>query len=75
MAGRINDTPVDVSVVFQPTSMRSQDILALRVGDVIALDHPADSLLTATVDDVPLFAVRPARKGKRVAAQVVAPIR
>ncbi|MDQ2678149.1 MAG: flagellar motor switch protein FliM [Actinomycetota bacterium] len=75
VAGRINDAPVEVSVVFQPTSMRSQDILALRVGDVLTLEHPADALLTATVDDVPLFAVRPARKGKRVAAQVVAPIR
>lgn len=75
VAGRINDAPVEVSVVFQPTRMRSQDILALRVGDVVTLEHPAEALLTATVDDVPLLAVRPARKGKRVAAQVVAPIR
>lgn len=74
VAGRINDTPVEVAVVFRPTSLRSQDILGLRVGDVLSLEHPADALLTATVDDVPLFAVRPARKGKRVAAQVVAHI-
>ncbi len=75
LAGRLNDAPVDVAVVFQSTSMRSQDILGLRAGDVITLEHPVDELLTATVDDVALFAVRPARKGKRVAAQVVAPIR
>ncbi len=71
LAGRITEVPVDVSVVFEPTAMRSRDILALRAGDVLTLEHPAGALLTANVDGVPLFTVRPARKGKRVAAQVV----
>ncbi|MHB1137598.1 MAG: flagellar motor switch protein FliM [Microthrixaceae bacterium] len=71
LAGRITEVPVDVSVVFEPTSMRSREILALRTGDILTLEHPAGALLTANVDGVPLFTVRPARKGKRVAAQVV----
>lgn len=71
LAGRITEVPVEVSVVFEPTSMRSREILALRAGDILTLEHPADALLTANVDGVPLFTVRPARKGKRVAAQVV----
>ena len=75
VAGRINDTPIELAVVFRSTSMRGQDVLGLRAGDVLHLDHPADALLTATVDDVPLFTVRPAHKGKRVAAQVVAAVR
>jgi flagellar motor switch protein FliM len=71
LAGRITEVPVELSVVFEPTSMRSREILALQAGDILTLEHPADALLTANVDGVPLFTVRPARKGKRVAAQVV----
>lgn len=74
VAERLNDAPVDVAVVFRPSTMRSQEILGLRAGDVLSLEHPAQELLTATVDGVALFAVRPARKGKRVAAHVVAPV-
>jgi flagellar motor switch protein FliM len=71
LAGCITEVPVELSVVFEPTTMRSHEILALRAGDILTLEHPADALLTANVDGVPLFTVRPARKGKRVAAQVV----
>ncbi len=71
LAGRITEVPVEVSVVFEPTAMRSREILSLQAGDILTLEHPADALLTSNVDGVPLFTVRPARKGKRVAAQVV----
>jgi flagellar motor switch protein FliM len=71
LAGRICDATVECSVQFQPATLRSHEILGLRVGDIVNLSHPHDALLTATVDGVPLFHVRPVRKGKRVAAQVV----
>lgn len=74
LAGRLHDVPVDFSVAFQPVSMRSREILGLQVGDILTLNHPSDELLTANVDNVSLFTIRPARKGKKVAAQVVAPI-
>lgn len=75
LAGRLHEVPVDLSIVFEPVTIRSRDILSLRPGDVLTLGHPASENLTATVDGVPLFEVRPARKGKRLAAQLVAPIR
>lgn len=74
LAGRICEATVECSVQFEPTNMRSHEILGLRVGDIVNLSHPHDDLLTATVDGVPLFHVRPVRKGKRVAAQVVSNI-
>lgn len=74
LAGRLHDVPVDFSVAFQPVSLRSREILSLEVGDILTLNHPSDELLTANVDNVALFTIRPARKGKKVAAQVVAPI-
>ncbi|HTN99395.1 MAG TPA: FliM/FliN family flagellar motor switch protein [Microthrixaceae bacterium] len=74
LAGRLHDVPVDFSVAFQPVSMRSREILSLGVVDIVALNHPSEELLTANVDNVALFKIKPARKGRRVAAQVVAPI-
>lgn len=71
VADRLQDVDVELSVTFEPVMVRSREILTLRPGDVLTLGHPAGESLTAAVDGVPLFAVRPARKGKRVAAQVV----
>jgi flagellar motor switch protein FliM len=71
LTDRMESVPVEVAVEFAPTSMSSREILAMRPGDLLALGHPADQALTATAGGVPLFAVRPARRGKRVAAQVV----
>lgn len=75
VASRLHDVPVELAVQFTPVMMRSRDILTLRAGDVLTLSHPATATLTAAVDGVPLFNVRPARQGKRVAAQVVSSVR
>jgi flagellar motor switch protein FliM len=75
VASRLADVDVELSVTFEPVTVRSRDILMLRPGDVLTLGHPAEESLNAVVDGVPLFAVRPALKGKRLAAQVTSPIR
>lgn len=75
IANCLQDVAVDLSVSFEPVMIRGRDILTLRPGDVLTLGHPAGDALTAVVDGVPLFTVRPARKGKRVAAQVVEALR
>ena len=71
LADRMEAVPVEVSVEFSQAAMSSREIMAMRPGDLLALGHPADQTLVATAGGVPLFAVRPARRGKRVAAQVV----
>jgi flagellar motor switch protein FliM len=68
---RLLDVPVEVSVRFDPAALTSGQILDLQVGDVLALDHPVDVPLTAVVDGIQTFKVRPARAGKRLACQVV----
>ena len=75
VASRLADVDVELSVTFEPVTVRSRDILMLRPGDVLTLGHPAEESLNAVVDGVALFAVRPALKGKRLAAQVTSPIR
>lgn len=71
LAERLNDVAVEVCVDFAPTTLSSRDVLALQVGDVLALGQPTDATLTAAVKGIPVFQVRPARKGKRLACQIV----
>lgn len=68
---RLLDVPVELSVQFDAASLTSGQILDLQVGDVLTLDHPVDVPLTAIVDGIQTFKVRPARAGKRLACQVV----
>lgn len=75
LAARLHDVDVELSVTFEPVTVSGREILALRPGDVLTLGHPANEQLDAVVDGVRLFTVRPARKGKRLAAQVVSAIR
>ncbi|UDY37192.1 flagellar motor switch protein FliM [Dermatobacter hominis] len=70
LSARVADVPVDVSVRFRPTTMRSQDVLGLEPGDLIPLGHPVDRDLTAEVDGVELFHVQASRRGHRLAALV-----
>lgn len=72
LATRLLDVPVELTVAFDPARLTSGQILDLAVGDVLALNHPVDVPLTATVDGIKTFDVRPARAGKRLACQVVA---
>ena len=70
LAARVADVPVDLSVRFRPTSMRSHDVIGLAPGDLIPLRHPVDRDLTAEVDGVELFRVQASRRGQRLAALV-----
>lgn len=71
LSDRLLDVPVDLVVEFDQARLSSGQILALEVGDVIALDHGVDEPLSASVDGVPTFEVRPAKAGKRLAAQII----
>lgn len=52
---RIENTSLDLSVVFNDTTASVRDILNLQVGDVITLDHFASQPLTVNVGHLPKF--------------------
>ena len=70
LAGRMGAAPVTVSVSFHPVALALSDIVDLRPGDVLPLDHRVDAPLEVSVGGVPRFAARPGRRGKRLACVI-----
>jgi flagellar motor switch protein FliM len=70
MAARLNGVPVDLCVRFRPRALSAEEILALSPGDILVLPHSAEAELTASVGEVPMFKVQPARRGRKVAVHV-----
>lgn len=63
--------PVDVSVRFAPVTLTSEEVVELRVGDVLPLNHPADEPLTLLAGGVTILPAVAGRKGKRLACRIV----
>ena len=70
LAGRMGGAPVTVSVSFPPVALPLSDIVDLRPGDVVPLDHPVDAPLDVSVGGVPRFTARPGRRGKHLACVI-----
>jgi flagellar motor switch protein FliM len=70
LAGRMGGAPVTVSVSFPPVALALSDIVDLRPGDVVPLDHRVDAPLEVSVGGVARFAARPGRRGKRLACVI-----
>jgi flagellar motor switch protein FliM len=73
LEGRVDAIPVDVSVRFAPVNLLSSEIVGLRTGDVIPLNHSVDAPLTVSVAGQPRFTGVAGRKGKRLACLIVDP--
>lgn len=71
---RLTRAEVVVSVRFQPVRLTSGEIVDLRPGDIVPLNQSVTSALTIAVAGTPTFIGRPARRGKRLACQVIAPL-
>jgi flagellar motor switch protein FliM len=69
----LQDVPVDVAVRFRSATGDPFELSALRVGDVIRLDHPQHAPLDVTAADVLFAHATPGSQGQRLAALVVAP--
>lgn len=67
----IHEVPVELRVSFREVLLASTDIIGLRVGDVIPLEHHVDEPLTVSVDDVPCYRAVTGRRGKRLACLIV----
>jgi flagellar motor switch protein FliM len=71
MATALEGAPLDVTVRFEPTTIRSEEVIGLGVGDVIPLRHLASQPLSVTADDVHFAHAVPGSQGKRLACLVV----
>jgi len=70
LAGRMGGAPVTVTVSFQPVALTLSDIVDLRPGDVLPLDHRVNEPLEVSVGGVPRFTARPGLRGKRLACVI-----
>lgn len=66
----IGDTPVVVSAQFRAVEMTADEIVKLKVGDVVHLSHPLDEPLTLLVGDVPTHHARIGRRNRRLAVLI-----
>lgn len=69
---RLHEVPVDVTVVFAPIRLRSDQLLDLRPGDVVPLDHAVDTPLAITTAGEVFGRAVATKRGHRLACQVVA---
>jgi flagellar motor switch protein FliM len=68
---RLDGAAVPVSVRFKEVTLSSAEIVDLRPGDVLPLNHPVDEPLTVSIAGVERFTAVPGRRGKRLACVVV----
>ena len=69
---RIVDVPLHAIVEFPPVRIRSTDLIALGVNDVIDLGCPVDGWLRVVIDGETIANARAARSGDHLACQIVA---
>lgn len=70
---RLNDVLVDVSVRFDPIRLRSSQILALEVGDVVSLGHRTTAPLSVTSASTTFAPAIPGASGRRLAVLITPP--
>jgi flagellar motor switch protein FliM len=67
---RINHTEVTMHARFNDTEATILDVINLRVGDVIRVDHPANDDITVYVEHIPKFKAKIGAHGKRMAVLI-----
>jgi flagellar motor switch protein FliM len=72
LAAAVDHVPVEVRVSFRPVTLTSAEIVDLRPGHVVPLQHRVDDPLTVSVGDVACYPAIAGRRGKRLACVVVA---
>ncbi len=70
LAGRMDAAPLSVTVRFDPITLSMAEIVDLRPGDVLPLQHAVGADLAVSVAGVPCFTATPGRRGKRLACLI-----
>ena len=73
MTAGLGSTPVDVSVRFNSVLMTPRDLVTLRPGDIVPLEHPVTSPLAVTSHGVTFAHAVAGSSGNRLACLVVPP--
>jgi flagellar motor switch protein FliM len=71
MTAGLHSAPVEVSVRFASIRMRPRDLVALRPGDIVPLDHSVTAPLAITSGGRAFAHAVPGSSGKRLACLVV----
>ncbi|MGC9669197.1 flagellar motor switch protein FliM [Planosporangium sp. 12N6] len=69
----MESVPLDVAVRFAPMRMRPEDLINLRPGDVVTLNHPTTQPLAVTTAGLTFAHAVPGSQGSRLACLIVAP--
>jgi flagellar motor switch protein FliM len=67
----LEGAPIEVSVKFQPVRMHPADLIGLRPGDVVPLEHAITTPLAVTTADITFAHAVPGAQGTRLACLVV----
>src|SRR3954469_12151723 len=71
LAFSLAETSVELRVEVASKELSLADVLALRPGDVVGLDAPAETGVTVYAEVVPVHRARPGRRGNRRAVEVL----
>lgn len=71
LKGMLMETPIPITAYFETTPATVQDIVNLRLGDVIKLNHHVERPLAVNVYNMPKFYATIGTLGTRYAIQVV----
>jgi flagellar motor switch protein FliM len=69
----MESVPLDVAVRFQQMRMRPEELISLRIGDVVTLNHPVTQPLAVTTAGMTFAQAVPGSQGSRLACLIVAP--
>ena len=73
LVDRLHDVPVDLRVRLAASQVPAADLQALRVGDVLRLDHRVDQPMVVTVGEAPVGLAHLGRRASRRAIQLASP--
>ena len=66
---------VEMTVILADSKLRTADLIALRVGDIITTDRDVNDSLDVCVEGIPKFRARPGAHRGQKAIEIVEPIR
>ncbi|GIJ48670.1 flagellar motor switch protein FliM [Virgisporangium aliadipatigenens] len=71
MTAGLSNTPIDISVRFDPVTLTASELVMLRPGDVVPLGHPVTAPLAVTSAGITFAHAVPGSSGRRLACLVV----
>ncbi|MGE7672536.1 flagellar motor switch protein FliM [Lysinibacillus sp. NPDC094403] len=72
---RVKQAQLPLSVELGITDITIEDFLTMQIGDVIQLEQKIEDPLLLKVGTLPKFTVQPGKKGKKLAIQIIDPLK